>query len=701
MITRFSSLALFAGVLASTSVRAQGVDDCASPQAISGVGVFAFDTTSATTGASAQNFGTCTDTAGLTGIANDVWFAWTAPSTDEFDLATCGGTAIDSKVAVHGSVGCPTLEPLACNDDACGTQSQLRFSATGGATYAIQLGNWPGPNTLPGTGTFSISIFVPPPPCSPSVGPDVIVGDIQDISNVSVSGPLDAISLGTTSCNIGTVNLNWFANVNQHPVIGGNLYRYRTVNGSGRFEQIGMSWLKHGFFALSLELCCTNCQGTDGSTLGVNCSDPYTAARNGQQFGLGPRFEVNPHTGAYPFPPSSPAFSGSTARRCEFLTSDVDVSPGVRYFGETQYVTPDDAAAGNQDNNASYRELSAVILGGAAGAQFGFVGATQREKSAIEAWSVVDPAVVVNAVAVPGEGLFHVGYRATDLGGGQYHYEYAVHNLNSDRAGGSFTVSVPASATVTNVEFHDVEYRNGDGDGSASFSGLDWTVTRSGDTLTWTCETPSQNALANALRWGTTYNFRFDANAAPTPGLATLGLWKSGAPANVTTSVDVPGGSPIAGFCFGDGSSGPCPCGNESAAGAGQGCAHSGGQGSRLVATGATSVSADALVLQVDGLPVPSTPPGVSLFFQGTTPTNVAFADGRLCVGGTLVRLAVKHYSGGTAVYPSVGDASVSVRGSLTPAGGVRYYQVWHRDLLTPCGSNSNLSNAVNVTWLP
>ena len=100
-------------------------------------------------------------------------------------------------------------------------------------------------------------------------------------------------------------------------------------------------------------------------------------------------------------------------------------------------------------------------------------------------------------------------------------------------------------------------------------------------------------------------------------------------------------------------------------------------------------------------MPVPSTPPGVSLFFQGTTPTNVAFADGRLCVGGTLVRLAVKHYSGGTAVYPSVGDASVSVRGSLTPAGGVRYYQVWHRDLLTPCGSNSNLSNAVNVTWLP
>ena len=35
-----------------------------------------------------------------------------------------------------------------------------------------------------------------------------------------------------------------------------------------------------------------------------------------------------------------------------------DVTAGVRYFGESQYVTPDDAAAGNQNNNASWRALT-------------------------------------------------------------------------------------------------------------------------------------------------------------------------------------------------------------------------------------------------------------------------------------------------------------------------------------------------------
>src|SRR4051812_47578311 len=107
---------------------------------------------------------------------------------------------------------------------------------------------------------FACSLFAPliltttlvaQTPCSASVGPDVIVGDIQDIENESVSGSLDAISLGTTSCNIGTVWLNWMAGTYKHPAIGGTLYRYSNVAGSGRFEQIGMSWLKHGFYALS------------------------------------------------------------------------------------------------------------------------------------------------------------------------------------------------------------------------------------------------------------------------------------------------------------------------------------------------------------------------------------------------------------------------------------------------------------------
>ena len=95
--------------------------------------------------------------------------------------------------------------------------------------------------------------------CQGSTGPDVIVGDITGPSNYSAVGSLEALSLGTYSCNMGTANVLWQANNNRHPVIGGELYRYKVVNGAGRFEQIGRSWLKHGFFALSNNLCCTGC----------------------------------------------------------------------------------------------------------------------------------------------------------------------------------------------------------------------------------------------------------------------------------------------------------------------------------------------------------------------------------------------------------------------------------------------------------
>ena len=143
--------------------------------------------------------------------------------------------------------------------------------------------------------------------CGQSFGPDIIVGDILGPSNYTANGGFEALSLGSYSCNVGTQQVGWHANTNQHPVIGGELYRFKVVNGAGRFEQVGMSWLKHGFFALSNVLCCPNCQGTDGSTLGVGCSDPYTSDRNGQQSGLGPRYQVNAFTGAFTYPPPHPS----------------------------------------------------------------------------------------------------------------------------------------------------------------------------------------------------------------------------------------------------------------------------------------------------------------------------------------------------------------------------------------------------------
>src|SRR5262245_9875310 len=84
-----------------------------------------------------------------------------------------------------------------------------------------------------------------------SVGPDVTVYQLTDISNYGAFNGVRGYAIGTTSCNVGSTPVNWCDNSGgcsgltsrQHPVIAQNLYRLK----SGRFEQIGMSWLKHGF----------------------------------------------------------------------------------------------------------------------------------------------------------------------------------------------------------------------------------------------------------------------------------------------------------------------------------------------------------------------------------------------------------------------------------------------------------------------
>ena len=54
------------------------------------------------------------------------------------------------------------------------------------------------------------------------------------------------------------------------------------------------------------------------------------------------------------------------------------------------------------------------------------------------------------------------------------------------------------------------------------------------------CETFRQNQNANAIRWGTLYNFRFDANRPPQTSSATIGFFKTGAPAMVEVQAPMP-----------------------------------------------------------------------------------------------------------------------------------------------------------------
>ncbi|MBL8858741.1 MAG: hypothetical protein JNL28_09565 [Planctomycetes bacterium] len=669
--------------------QAQGSDDCASATAISGTGTFAIDTSGATD--SPQQSNSCPT------AHADVWFAWTATATQTFSVSSCGGTGADTVIAVYSGSACPVSgTQLACNDDACAQQSTVLFNATIGNNYLIQIGDWSPGVTF--SGTFALAPAVNP--CGLSVGPDVITGDITSIQNSTASNGLDAFTLGTTSCNVGSALVSWQGPNQLHPVISETAYKYKIVNGAGRFEMIGIGWLKHGFAASTGSTCCPCQNPGNNQFLGLGCSDPYSASQAGAQSTLTPRWEVNPHTGVFPYPGSNPPWSGTTARRTEIALADLEPSGGTtRYFAECTYITQDDAQAGNGNNNASYKEL--VVTGGPANYTFATTGVVARMQPALMAWRMIDSGVKISSAQIAGDGLIFVGSRATSLGGGQYHYEFAVHNMNADRAVGSFTVPLPPGANLTNVGFHGVTYRNGDGFGNVSQSSTDWPATIGSGDITWACDSQAQDANANAIRWQATYNFRFDADVAPQTGTVTFGLWKPGTPAQATVAAEVPArGATITAACFGDGLGSACPCANQSAPGANVGCLNSLVTGGALSWSGTASVSADTFVLDGSGMPN-----GAALYFQGTAlaggGSGVAFGDGLYCAGGVVTRLFVKSNSSGASQCPELGDASISILGTAG-IGAARVYQCWYRDAAAFCTTATfNLTNAIQATWQP
>jgi hypothetical protein len=375
-----------------------------------------------------------------------------------------------------------------------------------------------------------------------ATGPDVTVFAFTDVGNYGSSGGFVGYSIGTRSCNRGDVPLNWCdqasgcapgAGIADHPAIAQNLYRLK----NGRFDQVGLSWLKHGFTSTNSSTAgCAGASGQScsqppagGNQLGVGCTDPYVSSLNGTR-PLGKRSEVNGTTGAFPFPYTQVGASTVYDQRVKVAVSDVDPASnsGALYFAEGQYVSKDDAAAGNSLNNASYRR---VTLGTAPNYSLSLTGTFFEKQPAIFAWKAADPLVTMAAVDVPGAIVqrFNVARKVTDLGGGQWHYEYAIHNMNSDRGARAFTVELPNAAVFTNAGFKSPAYHSGE-----TYSSAAWTVSTTAHSITWSTSAFADDANANALRFATVYNFWFDADQQPTNAIDhTLGLFKDGDPASV------------------------------------------------------------------------------------------------------------------------------------------------------------------------
>jgi hypothetical protein len=450
-----------------------------------------------------------------------------------------------------------------------------------------------------GAGSIAVTVNCVAPP-NPTIGPDVVTWDITDVPRwgTDAAGTTTAYSVGTTSSNEGDYPVNWINNTNyspdygqtQHPVISQNMYRLKpyTSNGTSymRFEQLGQSWLKHGFVSTNSpggggpNTCSTGTQGAlganlwrysqlqwqavGGEVLSVGCTDTYGGSLNGSQGNLGPKNVVNVTTGYSDDVQGTASGDATTKGRLQVPTTDVTAQPaGTRFFVDAWYVTQDDCqfvapgntVATNGLNSASWRELVASQIGSSS---VGFVNNTQRHFPGIYAWTAADPTVsLVNVdddtMVNPGTGYRHadgtpiagntirarflVGVKTTSLGGGLYRYEYAVYNHNHDRSGQSFSVPVPASATVSEITYHAPLWHSGE-----PYSNTPWTNARVGNAIVFSStQTYAQNVNANALRWGELFNFGFTTNVAPvSTGHATIALFKPGVTGQ-PNSLDVAG----------------------------------------------------------------------------------------------------------------------------------------------------------------
>jgi hypothetical protein len=374
-------------------------------------------------------------------------------------------------------------------------------------------------------------------------GPDVIVGDLPSMQQFGSDGTQVGLGVGTTSCNNGNVELDWFALPSvDHPVIPQAFYRMSGgATNNDRFEQIGQSWLKHAFTALQNNACSFGCTpAANGTHLGVGCSDPYGASLNASQSGLGSRAWVNPYTGAYTSNSADHSGHSHTGTSHRILVEQNDLNttlnPGATYFAEAQYVTPHEYAwcqshAGqcNMYNNASYRQFT---VSGTTSFTFSSVGSTVRMTPAINAWTGASISTIEPAAGL--DGRAYLAYKVSGPVEGVYHYEYAINNQNLDRGIQSFSVPLGCGINVSNVAFHAPPNHPGfSNDGTlnnAGYSNVAWGPTVTSSIISWNSETMAQNQNANALRWGTTYNFRFDSNRPPQNMYAIVGFFKSGSP---------------------------------------------------------------------------------------------------------------------------------------------------------------------------
>jgi hypothetical protein len=616
-----------------------GSDDCSTPEGIAGPGPHSFNNTAATTGAQGQANANC-NFFGQTGITNDVWFSWTAPGSGAATLTMCGqGVTIDTKVAIYDGSGCPGAAAIACNDDFCGLQSQVGFTAVGGNAYTFQVGNFPGATAGSGTFTVTVSGVQTNDDCST---PTVIAG--------SGPHPFDTTAATTGAQGQNNANCLFFGS----PGIANDLW---------------YTWQAPSNDTFSLKTC--NMTGVDSKVAvydGAGCPVAAAIACNDDFCGLQSTLSFTGVAGNN-YTIQMGVFPGASGGPGSFTIDPVGGGGG----GACSY---DDGSTENSIGLTSGGELAWLH-------KFGAVGDVTTVSAIQTAWgSAAFPG------GSPGNGTpskVAIWDDPNDDGNPTdcvllQLVNVTVQNVDTDMLN---TYPLAPSVTVNGVFFVGGAIVHLAGQFPAP---LDQSSGPSAGRA-WACGNTSGTMDFNNLA----------ANDVPPLELDSIGL-----PGLWLLRGDCGGLPPGLPFCFGDNQDPSvvvdCPCMNFGKPR--HGCANSGDlRGALTLAAGSTA--ADNVVLTVEGTPESVT--CLFIKGDALIPGGQVFGDGIRCAGGNLVRFGLQSSSNGIAMYPTgPGDPSLATVGGTPPGSGMTArYQMFYRnaDVAFCPPASFNISSGYVITW--
>jgi len=393
----------------------------------------------------------------------------------------------------------------------------------------------PAVRTEPNPGTLSPARKARGAPAGQNL--DVSLGALSGIQQVGHEGVWPdgrtGLSMRTTACNVGDTDVPWLAPMEEnHPVIAMALYRQL----DGRFEQIGVSWLKHGFFAQSNDVCDSCLHHSNGTFLGVGCSDTYGVTNNGDRNYLGPRHEVDPVTARWTCRGSHFAGGeddcirrhdgsghGPTDHRLAVHDADLGRS-GATYFYEADYLVREDA---DKSNNIGSRRCTMTWNGSVWVFDTPGDGNPLTEGPAIERYGEFRASGSVDE----SDGEYVLAVQTLDVGGGRTRYEYALYNRNSRLGVREFRVPV-GTGSVSGIGFHDRDFDPAN----------DWQVVLEGGMLAWATDPEEVDPAGNALRYGLLYNFWFETDQPPMPSTALLTMFRPHDPRQFQLATLAPAG---------------------------------------------------------------------------------------------------------------------------------------------------------------